>query len=358
MRHPRKRSNVKSTVCISQVLALPPLRLNPDAEGLRLASDIICNGGLVAFPTETVYGLGGDAGSEPAIQRIFAAKGRPSFNPLIIHVPEPSRLHAIIELNSIGLALVEAFWPGPLTLIARPATGHAIARPCFGSAATLAVRSPDHLVAKEFLAACRRPVAAPSANLSGKVSPTNADHVLTDLGGSLDAVIDGGSCRFGLESTIVDVSVEPAKILRPGALDQGQIESIIGPVVGADTDLIRPDVPGGSKSHYAPESVLRRNAAKIWPHEVWIGFGPAENESNFNLSPEGDLNEAAGKLYAMLREADRLAVQKGHRSIAVSPIPSNGIGEAINDRLRRAAAPRISNDLPSAGIGSKNLPRN
>ena len=308
-------------------------RLRADEEGVALAAALLRAGECVAFPTETVYGLGADATNGLAVAKIFEAKGRPRFNPLIVHVPERADALRLIDLPSMGVELAEACWPGPLTLVGQMRADARIADLVTAGLPTLAVRVPGNPLAQTLLAEVGRPVAAPSANPSGKVSPTSADHVLDGLSGRIAAVLDGGNCDVGLESTIVGFDGEDAVLLRPGGLPSEAIEHILGVRLRAHQGGIT--APGQLDSHYAPGAPIRLEASDTRPGEVRLGFGPGE--ANLNLSLHGDLREAASLLFAHLRELDALA---DGRTIAVAPIPDEGLGRAINDRLRRAAAPR------------------
>jgi len=306
-----------------------------NVESIVEGARILRGGGLVAFPTETVYGLGGDATDGKAVARIFAAKGRPSFNPLIVHVAERSWVAKLAETDARFEKLSAAFWPGPLTLVLRRSKDCPASELVSAGLDTIAVRMPDHKVAQDLLRAVDRPLAAPSANASGTVSPTLAKHVDSSLGAKVDLVIDGGACRVGLESTVLDLSEEAATILRPGAITAEQIAAIIGPVKISHEDPAAPKSPGQLASHYAPALPLRLNATQATAGEVLLGFGPGE--ATLNLSQAGDLVEAAANLFAMLRTLDDASKFK---AIAVAPIPATGIGIAINDRLARAATPR------------------
>lgn len=309
--------------------------LDADPQGIARAAALLRAGANVAFPTETVYGLGGDARSESAVAGIYAAKGRPAHNPLIVHVADIAAAEALVDLGDEGRDLAQAFWPGPLTIVApmRPGTG--IAAAVAAGKDTLAVRVPVHPVARAVLASCGRPVAAPSANRSGRVSPTSAAHVRADLDGRIAAVLDGGPCDVGLESTILAVNTG-VRLLRPGAIPAGAIEAALGkPLLRGPAEMSAPVAPGLLASHYAPRAAVRLNAETTRPGEVLLGFGPVPG-SAANLSASGDLHEAARNLFSLLRELDRPGVDV----IAVSPIPQTGLGAAINDRLRRAAAPR------------------
>ncbi|MGE5267869.1 MAG: L-threonylcarbamoyladenylate synthase [Deltaproteobacteria bacterium] len=303
------------------------------------AGRLIRAGGLVAFPTETVYGLGADATNGEAVARIFETKGRPSFNPLIVHVPD---LAAAEELGSFGpdaRALAAAFWPGPLTLVVARKHSCPVAGLATAGLDTLALRVPDHPVARELLRAARCPIAAPSANRSGHVSPTAARHVETDLGERVGMIIDGGATVHGVESTVVDASGPKITLLRPGAITQEDLERAVGYTIArANVDAGQPSSPGQLLSHYAPRAQLRLDATEAREGEALLAFGRAVRSTGFviNLSPAGDLLEAAANLFAALRAFDAA----GATRVAVMSIPETGVGVAINDRLRRAAAPR------------------
>lgn len=310
-----------------------PLKLAPDAKGLQQGAEILRRGGLVSFPTETVYGLGADARNDRAVARIYAAKGRPSFNPLIVHLPDAASAEHYCAFNDTARQLAQAFWPGALTLVLPVRPGAGISKLVTAGLDTLAVRVPDHPVAKGLLAAFGGPVAAPSANPSGKLSPTSVAHVVAGLGAGIDAVVDGGDCAVGVESTIVSCVGAPA-LLRAGGIPMEALEACLGRPLGVLTDPEKPMAPGQLTSHYAPRGELRLNASSAEPGEVLLGFGPVE--ADLNLSVAGDLTEAAANLFACLHQLDA----KGATAIAVAPIPDHGLGRAINDRLRRAAAPR------------------
>ena len=297
--------------------------------------ELLREGQLVAFPTETVYGLGGDATNGTAVAGIYQAKGRPSFNPLIAHVWDVDAALNLIELNDAGRILAKAFWPGPMTLVGQLREGSNIAGLVTAGLPTLAVRVPAHPMAQDLLRRIGRPVAAPSANPSGRISPTTTDHVLSGLNGRIAAVLDDGPCSVGLESTIIGMDGDGVSLLRPGGLAVEDIEDLIGPIAGrTQTDAI--SAPGQLASHYAPSAGVRLNATGAEAGEVLLGFGDAPGAS-LNLSPAGDLVEAAANLFGFLHQTDALA---SGRTIAVSTIPEEGLGVAINDRLRRAAAPR------------------
>lgn len=320
-------------------------RLLPaDQDGIAMAVALLRQGRLVGFPTETVYGLGADACDPAAVAAIYAAKGRPPENPLIVHVADAAAARALGTFDPLADRLAAALWPGPLTLVLPLAPGAGLAGGVTGGRATVALRIPAHPVARALLAGFGGPVAAPSANPSGKLSPTVAGDVLAGLGGRIAAVIDGGACAIGLESTIVATSGMMLRLLRPGAIGPETLAAAAGAGVplpartgGGAPD--RPEAPGQSASHYAPEAPMRLMADQPEPGEVWIGFGPGCEAADLTLSQAGDMAEAAARLFATLRAADALAGARG-ATIAVSPVPDRGIGTAINDRLRRAAAPR------------------
>ncbi len=307
-------------------------RLDPDEDGVARAAAALAAGLLVAFPTETVYGLGADARNGRAVAALYAAKGRPSFNPLIVHVADLAQARALAEFDQDALRLAEAFWPGPLTLVLplRPDAG--LSDLVTAGLSGVGLRLPAHPLAVRLLAAAGVPVAAPSANPSGRISPTTADHVLDGLDGRIAAVLDGGACPVGVESTIVATGAAP-RLLRPGGLPVEAIEACLGvPLEGPGIGI---EAPGQMASHYAPRAAVRLNASAARGDELMLGFGGVEGD--LNLSAAGDLAEAAAGLFAALRTLD----QSG-RPIAVAPIPEHGLGRAINDRLRRAAAPRAA----------------
>lgn len=312
-------------------------RLGADAAGLARAAALLQAGRLVAFPTETVYGLGGDARQGTAVAAIYAAKGRPQFNPLIVHVADRETAEQVAVFSDQARALAARFWPGPLTLVlpARPEAG--IADLVTAGLPTVAVRMPAHPVARALLAAFGGPLAAPSANPSGKVSPTEADHVLDGLSGRIAAVVDGGRCPVGVESTIL--GLEPPVLLRPGGVDVETLEDALGQPLAFGGDAVKPNAPGQLVSHYAPGAAVRLDATEKRPGEIYLGFGPGP-EADLTLSARADPVEAATQLFALLRVADKLAAARGATTIAIAPIPETGLGRAINDRLRRAAAPR------------------
>jgi L-threonylcarbamoyladenylate synthase len=310
------------------------------------AARVLSEGGLVAFPTETVYGLGADATNAAAVARIYQAKGRPSFNPLISHVSDLDQARRIGAFDALAVALANAFWPGPLTLVV-PRTGDcAVSELATAGLETIAIRVPAHPIARAILKAFGRPVVAPSANLSGHVSPTTAAHVASDLSGRIDLIVDGGSVDVGVESTVVGCFEEPM-LLRPGGVPREEIERVLGRPLAqlphdADSDTGQPLAPGMLTSHYAPRTRLRLNVTSIEPDEALLAFGSpalpgADNAAAvMNLSARGDLAEAAANLFGYLRALDA----SGARTIVVMEIPNEGLGEAINDRLRRAAIGR------------------
>jgi len=311
------------------------------------AARVLTAGGLVAFPTETVYGLGADATNAEAVARLYEAKGRPSFNPLIAHVIDAAAACALAHFDQAAERLAEAFWPGPLTLVLPRRADCPVAELATAGLDTIAVRVPSHPVARAILAAVGRPLVAPSANRSGHVSPTTAQHVLADLRGRIELIVDGGQTPMGLESTIV-ACLDAAMLLRPGALPRTQLERVVPlseptPAAGSTAHNDQaPVAPGQLASHYAPRARLRLNAQNIQAGEALLAFGPLAAEDAdraalvLNLSARGDLIEAAANLFSHLRALDAA----GAATIAVMSVPHMGLGEAINDRLARAAAPR------------------
>ncbi|MBM3532759.1 MAG: threonylcarbamoyl-AMP synthase [Alphaproteobacteria bacterium] len=304
------------------------------------AAAALAAGRLVAFPTETVYGLGADATSDEAVARVYEAKGRPVFNPLIAHVPDLAAAERLVVFTDSARRLARAFWPGPLTLVLPRAADCPVSLLASAGLDTLAVRVPDHPLALSLLRAVGRPLVAPSANPSGQLSPTTAQHVREALGGKVSVVLDGGPCRVGIESTVVDLSGERPVLLRPGGVSTEAIEAILGPMAAPGEGPIRS--PGQLESHYAPHLPVRLGATRARPNEALLAFGPAVAPAavTLNLSPACDLIEAAANLFAYLRRLDRPDLA----AIAVMPIPETGLGRAINDRLRRAAAPRPGGD--------------
>ncbi|RVU18729.1 L-threonylcarbamoyladenylate synthase [Methylobacterium oryzihabitans] len=320
-------------------------RLGPDGAGIAEAARLLRTGGLVAFPTETVYGLGVDAGDPAAVAALYAAKGRPRFNPLIAHLPDGAAARREGVFGDDALRLAAAFWPGPLTLVVPAAPDGRVCDLARAGLDTVALRVPAGALARDLLLRTGRPVAAPSANRSGRVSPTEAAHVLGDLDGRIAAVLDGGACPVGIESTIVACLVPGAPVLlRPGGLAREAIEAVLGRPLGAPPQgaADAPAAPGLLSSHYAPRAAIRLDAEAIRPGEAALLFGGAAPPgldgaaARLDLSPSGDLAEAAANLYAGLRRLDA----SGAAVIAVMPLPAHGLGEAILDRLRRAAAPR------------------
>ncbi|MGX0976629.1 L-threonylcarbamoyladenylate synthase [Roseovarius sp. MBR-51] len=307
--------------------------LSPDPAGFASAAEIWHAGGLVAFPTETVYGLGADARNDLAVARIFEAKGRPRFNPLIVHVESAAMAQTYVEWSDAAEILASAFWPGPLTLVLPMQAGCGLSRLVTADLPTLAIRVPAHPVAHALLAEFRGPVAAPSANPSGRISPTSAGHVLAGLSGRIEAVVDGEACPVGVESTIVGLAGAPT-LLRPGGIPSEVLEAALGMPLDLYQTGDAPVAPGQMQSHYAPGARVRLNATDRQDGEVLLGFGPLD--ADLNLSPSGDLVEAAANLFGHLHALDA----RNAAGIAVSPIPEIGLGRAINDRLRRAAAPR------------------
>ncbi|QBX33599.1 threonylcarbamoyl-AMP synthase [Paracoccus liaowanqingii] len=311
------------------------LRLSPDGPGLARAAALLAEGACVAMPTETVYGLAADARDGAAVARIYAAKGRPGFNPLIVHVADLGAAQALAAFSDQALLLARRFWPGALTLVLPLRAGSGIASLVTAGLDTVGLRVPAHPVAQALLRASAAPLAAPSANASGRISPTTADHVLAPEGGldgRIAAVLDGGPCPLGLESTIIGWPDGRPTLLRPGGIPAEEIEALLGgPLARPQADPAAPNAPGQLGSHYAPRASLRLNAHPA-PGETHLTFG---QPGPFSLSDAGDLTQAAARLFDLLRRADAQG-----RPISVAPIPDHGLGAAINDRLRRAAAPR------------------
>jgi L-threonylcarbamoyladenylate synthase len=313
--------------------------LAADASAIAKAAQVLRAGGLVAFPTETVYGLGADAADGEAVARLYAAKGRPAFNPLIAHIAHIDLAHRLGRFDANAEKLAAEFWPGPLTLVLPRRPDFPISDLALAGLDTVALRMPKHPVARALLTEFGGPIVAPSANRSGHVSPTDAEHVLADLDGRVDLVLDGGACAVGLESTIVASLGEPT-LLRPGGVARDEIERVLGlplaSISGGEADA--PLAPGMLSSHYAPRARLRLNAARAEQGEALLAFGtaPAANGPVLNLSEGGDLVEAAANLFSHLRALDASGAQR----VAVMSIPHEGLGEAINDRLARAAAPK------------------
>lgn len=303
---------------------------------LSRAAAALAEGKLVAFPTETVYGLGANACDDRAVAAIFAAKNRPRFNPLIAHVADLISAEVLVTFNERARILARAFWPGPLTMVLPRTAESPLSFLTSAGLSTAAVRIPDHPVALALLRAVGMPLAAPSANPSGAVSPTTAQHVADMLGDRVAMILDGGACRVGVESTVIDLSGSQPVLLRPGGVSRSELESMIGPIGSHNSqENVAVMAPGMLSSHYAPRLAVRLNATSFIPGEAVLGFG-SEAGAHLNLSPAGDVTEAAANLFAMLRALDRPEFTR----IAVMPVPETGLGEAINDRLRRAAAPR------------------
>jgi L-threonylcarbamoyladenylate synthase len=310
------------------------------------AARVLAEGGLVGFPTETVYGLGADATNPAAVAGIYQAKGRPSFNPLIAHVGDLAAARKIARFDALATRLAEAFWPGPLTLVLPKTERCAVAELATAGLDTVAIRIPAHPVAREILRVFSGPVVAPSANISGHVSPTTAAHVQSDLAGRIDLIVDGGPVEVGVESTVVGCFETPM-LLRPGGLPREAIERVLGRALAGVPEAMAgeaaaPLAPGMLASHYAPRTPVRLAAVRVEPGEALLAFGPTAPVGAdlaiavMNLSPRGDLAEAAANLFGYLRSLDT----KGAHGIAVMPVPEHGLGEAINDRLRRAAIGR------------------
>ena len=303
------------------------------AKDISKAADLLLGGELVAFPTETVYGLGALATDDNAVARIYAAKGRPTFNPLISHVPDVEAAFALGEFSADALKLAARFWPGPLTLVVPRWSTCTVSLLASAGLASLAIRVPQHPIALELLRAVGKPVVAPSANPSGRISPTTAQHVRDGLGAKVSMVLDGGPCTVGVESTVVSFLEGKATLLRPGGLARETIEEAMGfRLLDGEAGMMHS--PGQMESHYAPHAAMRLNAEAAMNGEAYLGFGKFGLEHN--LSPSGDVVEAAANLFRMLHELDAMKPDL----IAVAPIPMSGLGEAINDRLKRAAAPR------------------
>jgi L-threonylcarbamoyladenylate synthase len=342
----RNRKRSFSIMTAAETIVVETRLLPADREAVAEASTCLARGGLVAFPTETVYGLGADAGNASAIARLYQAKGRPAFNPLIAHVADREAAKRVGRFDATAERLAKAFWPGPLTLVLPKAAGCEVADLATAGLDTVAIRVPAHPVAQALLRSFGGPVVAPSANRSGHVSPTTAAHVQGDLAGRIDLILDGGAVHVGVESTIIGCFDAPV-LLRPGGVPREAIEAVLGqpiarPLADPDDDASQPLAPGMLASHYAPSATVRLDAASVAPGEALLAFGSTPlpgtelAAATMNLSPSGDLAEAATHLFGYLRALDA----KGARAIAVMPIPHQGLGEAINDRLRRAAAPR------------------
>ena len=306
------------------------------ANEIERAAALLRRGELVAFPTETVYGLGTDATNDQAVAAIFDAKGRPQFNPLIIHVLKAEEAERLVQVDGRAARLMQRFWPGPLSLVLKRAPHCKISLLASAGLDTLALRVPAHPLARELLRVAALPIAAPSANRSGRVSPTNADHVIEELEGRIAAVLDGGPCPIGIESSVLDLTGLKPVLLRPGGVTLEDLEALLGPIeLHVKDEVLRS--PGMLSSHYAPNLPLRLNATSVAADEALLAFGapiPAGAGAIFWLSKSSDLVESTANLFSALRAADR----SGLAGIAVMPIPEAGLGRAINDRLRRAAA--------------------
>lgn len=306
----------------------------PSDQEISKAIAALMRGDLVGLPTETVYGLGADATHAGAVAKIFAAKGRPHFNPLISHVANLEAAEAIGLFSQLARKLAHAFWPGPLSLVVPRQPDCVVCDLACAGLDTIALRVPAHPIMQAVLRGFGKPVAAPSANVSGRPSPTLAAHVREEFGDKLALVLDGGPCAVGLESAVIAVSGDQATLLRLGGLSRDELEQVAGPLLAPDASAkAAPASPGMVLRHYAPRAPVRLNARSALAGEVWIAFGPGYEGADFNLSPRGDLTEAAAQVFAMLRAADRL----NPRAIAIAPIPPTGLGEAIIDRLSRAA---------------------
>jgi L-threonylcarbamoyladenylate synthase len=298
----------------------------------RSAATALAAGELIILPTETVYGLAADAADPAAVARLYEAKGRPRFNPLIAHVAGWAMAARVARLDDRARRLADAFWPGPITFVAPIADSALVCDLARAGLDTVAVRAPAHEMARAVIGTFGHPIVAPSANRSGRPSPTTFADAVAETGASAAACLDGGDCQIGLESTVVALLDGPPRLLRPGAVTRAQIEALIGPLAEADADAARS--PGRLARHYAPNAPVRLNVEAPWPGEAYLAFGDAPAGAGvFNLSPTSDLREAAARLFSSLRAADALAPA----AIAVAPIPNHGLGEAINDRLRRAA---------------------
>ena len=320
------------------------------AHQIERAASLLRDGALVAFPTETVYGLGGDATNDRTVAAIFEAKERPRFNPLIIHVPDEVTAQKLVCFDVRAVKLARLFWPGPLTLVLPRRPDCPISLLASAGLDSLAIRVPAHPLAQQLLRLTGKPIAAPSANRSGKLSPTSSAHVLAELDGRIAAVIEGGPCTVGIESTVLDLTSAQPILLRPGAMTAEMLSEILGPLGRPSAqDPLRS--PGLLESHYAPSLPLRLDATNVHPDEALLAFGPnaptGARETRW-LSRSGDLVEAATNLFSQLRALDRLDFS----GIAVTPIPNQGLGIAINDRLTRAAAPRPKSDIALAGMAS------
>jgi L-threonylcarbamoyladenylate synthase len=315
-------------------VATHPLIRPADDAAMADAARVLQSGGLVAFPTETVYGLGADATNGRAVAGVFEAKGRPQFNPLIVHVRGQREAERYGVFNPTAKNLADAFWPGALTLVLPRRRDCPLSELVSAGLDTVALRVPSHPVATALIAASDRPLAAPSANASGRITATTAAHVARSLGTRVDLILDGGATPLGLESSVVGFAGNQPILLRAGSIPRDRLETVVGPLAAPSGAKVQS--PGQLASHYAPRAMLRLDAREAHGDETLLGFGPAAPVTALNLSRIGDLREAAANLFAMLHELDA----RGARAIAVMPIPRDGLGEAINDRLARAAAPR------------------
>lgn len=328
------------TGTLRQIMQMQPARtelLPPTTDGIARAAALLQAGELVALPTETVYGLAGNARDDAAIAKIYRAKGRPAHNPLIVHVAGLQDALALAGLDPVAMALARAFWPGPLTLVAPLRDGHGLCPAVTAGLPTVALRIPQHPLARQVLRQFAGPLAAPSANPSGRISPTTPAHVLAGLEGRIAAVLDGGPCPVGLESTILTVEDGRPVLLRAGGISTEAVAQALGQPVQLRQSAAMVTAPGQLASHYAPRAALRLNVRSPRADEIWIGFGPDCAGAELSLSPTGNLQEAAARLFATLHQADATG-----RPIAVAPVPDHDLGRGINDRLRRASAPRDS----------------
>lgn len=314
-----------------------------DWQNISKAADIIRNGQLVAVPTETVYGLAGDATNDRAVAKIFEAKGRPSFNPLISHIADLDMAKSLAEFSDLAESLATALWPGPLTLVLPRRQNCPVSKLACAGLDTIALRQPKHPITLALIKSLGRPLAAPSANPSGQISPTIADHVRAGLGSKVDLILDGGPCNIGVESAIVKISGNDVVLLRPGGISREELQKCIGRPISllehSQPDGTAIEAPGMLTSHYAPNAKVRLDVITPQEDEAFLAFGDSPlHDHKLNLSPSRDLTEAAANLFSMLHTLDNLCKEKNIHKIAVSPIPKNGLGDAINDRLRRAAA--------------------
>ena len=312
----------------------------PDKNTINHASHILLQGGLVAFPTETVYGLGADARNDQAVAKIFALKGRPQFNPLIVHISTMQAAQKICHFDDRSKMIAEAFWPGPLSIVLKQQEGSDLSLLVSAGLDSIALRIPGSPLARELITRANCPIAAPSANKSGRVSPTTAKHVIDSLTGQkendIELILDGGPCEVGLESTVIDLTQKKPQLLRPGAITYEALSSIIGDVALSTSNNTSPKSPGMLTKHYAPRIPLRINALTANTNEALLGFGDTVKNPTLNLSDSSNLTEAATNLFSMLRQLDN----EKYSGIAVTPIPERQLGRAINDRLRRAAQGR------------------